>query len=472
LKIVVAAVFFWPGLSALCEKKPNIVYIIVDDMGWADTGCYGSKAVKTPHIDRMAARGMRFTNAYSGCTVCAPARSTLMTGQHMGHTSVRGNTGGIPLLDSDVTVAEVLKRAGYATGGFGKWGLGDINTEGAAEKQGFDTFFGYYHQVHAHNFYPAYLIKDGKHFPLPGNADLKDKKPKGPAVPVADPVTGAKRQFSAHLIFDEMKKFIRANRDNSFFCYAPWTPPHAAYHLPADEPAWALYRDKPWGNNAKVHAAFITMADRHVGETLALLKELGIENRTVVFFCSDNGASSRFEGTLNSSGPLTGFKRSMHEGGIRVPFIAYWPGAIKAGVVCDLPTYFPDFLPTAAAVAGAERYLPKTRDGLSILPTLRGRPEEQKRHEYLYWEWPKYNWRKNVYTGNMQAVRHGKWKLLRNNNRQPWQLYDLNVDIAEKNNLAARYPEIVKKLETWVTATRTDPRPQKEPQKARGKRYR
>jgi len=394
-----------------------------------------------------------------------------MTGRHMGHTSVRGNTGGIPLRDSDITVAEILKKAGYATGGFGKWGIGDIDTEGAAERQGFDTFFGYYHQIHAHNYYPAYLIEDGKHYPLLGNADLNDRHPKGPTVPKIDPKTGAKRQFSAEIIFERMQKFIRDNEDRPFFCYAPWTIPHATYHLPQDDPSWQLYKDKPWPNKAKVHAAFISMADRHLGQTIALLEELNIGRETIIFFCSDNGASDRFEGTLNSSGPLTGFKRSMHEGGIRVPFIVRWPGCIEPAV-SDLPIYFPDFLPTVAELAGANKYVPKDIDGLSILPTLLENSEDQEHHDCLYWEWPKFNWSTGKYTGMMQAVRQGKWKMLRHDNKKPWQLYDLNDDLAEKSNLASEHPEIVKKLNAWIAANRSDPRPQIEPDMPQGKKFR
>lgn len=479
LKLAGMSAGFAPGLSGCNPFKsratniqPNIVFIIVDDMGWADAGCYGSTAVETPHLDRMAAQGMRFTNAYSGCTVCAPARSTLMTGQHMGHTSVRGNTGGIPLEDKDFTVAELLRRAGYATGGFGKWGIGDIETAGAAEEQGFDTFFGYYHQVHAHNYYPTFLIEDGRHYPLPGNADLNDRHPKGPTVPRVDPQTGAERQFSAYLIFERMQRFIRANRDRPFFCYAPWTIPHASYHLPEDDPAWQLYKDKPWPNKAKVHAAFVSMADRFVGQTLTLLEELAIDRETIVFFCSDNGASNRFEGTLDSSGPLTGFKRSMHDGGIRVPFIVRWPGRIKRGCVSDTPVYFPDFLPTAAELAGVPAEIPKDVDGISLVPALLGKGDREIQTRHLYWEWPKFNWSTGKYTGLMQAVRFGKWKMLRHDHTKPWQLYNLEEDLAERNNLADQHPEIVERLDSWVKANRTEPRLQKEPSKPRGRRWR
>ncbi|MCP4640030.1 MAG: arylsulfatase, partial [bacterium] len=345
--------------------------------GYADLGCYGSKALETPRIDRMAAEGMRFTDAYSGCTVCAPARSTLMTGKHMGHAVLRGNTGGISMPASETTVAEVLKTQGYATGGFGKWGLGDINTEGVPEKNGFDLFYGYYHQIHAHYYYPGYLIRNGRKETLPGNAN------------------GKRKDYSHYLIFEEAKRFIRENRDTPFFCYCPWTPPHGRYEIPEDEPAWLKYKDKKgWGKNAKVAAAMDEMLDRHVGEVLDLLKELDIDDNTIVFFCSDNGASERFEGELDSCGPLRGRKRAMSEGGIRVPMIARWPGRVQAGSVSDLPWYFPDVMPTFAELAGADT--PDEIDGVSVAPTLLGQGDQQK-HECLYWEWPSYNWRKKEY---------------------------------------------------------------------------
>ena len=223
------------------RRQPNIIFIIVDDMGYYDLGCYGSKTIKTPSIDRMAAESIRFTDAYSGATVCAPARSCLMTGYHMGHTSVRGNSGGIALLDDDVTVAEVLKKEGYVTGGFGKWGLGEVGTTGVPEKQGFDVFFGYYHQVHAHYYYTPYLWRNSKRVALPGNEGNKNA------------------QYTHNEIFRETIQFIRENKDQPFFCYAPWTPPHGRYEFPDNDPAWEMYRNKPWPNDAKVVAAMDTM---------------------------------------------------------------------------------------------------------------------------------------------------------------------------------------------------------------------
>jgi len=241
--------------------------------------------------------------------------------------------------------------------------------------------------------------------------------------------------------------------------------------MPESDPAWQVVKGKPWPTKAKGHAAFNLMIDRNIGEMFSLLRELGIDEKTIVFFCSDNGASGRFEGTLDSCGPLTGFKRSMYEGGIRSPLIVRWAGKIKPAQVSDLRTYFPDVMPTLAELAAATKFVPKDIDGLSIVPTLMG-TGKQKKHKYLYWEWPAYNWGKSKYTGKMmQAARLGKWKMLRHDNARPWELYNISRDIAEKHNVAERHPELIKKLDAWAAANRTDPLGQKEPTKPKGKRY-
>ena len=427
--------------GAVKSDLPNIVFIIVDDMGYQDLGCYGGTTIKTPNIDRMAVEGMRFTDAYSGATVCAPARSTLMTGYHLGHTSVRGNSGGIPLLDRDITVAEILRKRGYATGGFGKWGLGDVGTAGVAEKQGFDVFFGYYHQVHAHSYYTPYLWRNSKRVPLPGNEGNK------------------RQQYTHNEIARETLNFIRENKDRPFFCYAPWTPPHGKYEFPKDDPAWKMYADKPWPNDAKVVAAMDTMIDRHVGEILNLLTELKIDDKTIVFFCSDNGAAKRFDGTHNSSGPLKGFKRSLYEGGIRVPLIARWPDKIKPDTTSDLPCYFPDVMPTLAELTDATDLVPSDIDGISIMATLLG-AGRQKKHKYLYWEF-----------GASRAVRMGNFKAYRRNDKANVELYDLTKDIGEKNDIASRHPDIAAKMGRIMKEAHVDPRPQIEPKKPKGKRF-
>lgn len=412
-------------------RKPNIIFIMVDDMGYHDLGCYGSKTILTPHIDKMRDEGIKFTDCYSGDTVCAPARSTLMTGYHKGHTPVRGNSGGVPLFPEDVTVAEVLKKAGYLTGGFGKWGLGNQGKDGAAERQGFDTFFGYYNQWHAHTYY-THLFRNSEKVELNG-------------------------RYTHHAIYDETIKFIKksAASGRPFFCYCPWTPPHAAYQIPEDEPAWALYKDKAkWDHSAKCAAAMDSMMDRQVGEIIDLLKKLKIDGNTIVFFTSDNGAAKRFGGIHNSCGEMTGHKRSMHEGGIRVPMVVRWPGRIEPGATSDLPWYFPDVMPTLADLAGIPGEVPKDIDGISIVPTLLGIGEQEK-HEYLFWQ------------AGARAVRMGKWKAIGQKDRVA--LYDLDKDIGEKHNIAEQHPEIARKMQRFMTEAWVDPRSQKDDGKYTGR---
>ncbi|TWT84277.1 Arylsulfatase precursor [Planctomycetes bacterium CA13] len=408
------------NIGAAESSTPNIIFIMVDDMGYHDLGCYGSKTIQTPNIDRLAAEGMRFTDCYSGDTVCAPARSTLMTGTHKGHTPVRSNGGGTPLFPDDITVAEVLKKAGYTTGGFGKWGLGNQGKDGAAERQGFDHFFGYYNQWHAHTYY-THLFRNSEKVELHG-------------------------RYTHHAIFDETMQFIRDHHHKPFFLYCPWTPPHAAYEIPEDEPAWAMYKDKPWDHNAKVVAAMDSMMDRQIGEIMVLLKELRIDENTIVFFTSDNGAAKRFDGVHNSCGEMKGQKRSLHEGGIRVPMIVRWPEHVAAGAVSDLPWYFPDVMPTLSELAGVSDEVPDDIDGISVVPTLIGR-EQQEQHEYMFWQ-----------AGKEQAVRSRQWKLLAKN--ETLFLYDLHHDIAEQRDLSEKHPEITERLKQIMIEAYDEPRSQ------------
>lgn len=430
------AILFLPMLAAAAEtSKPNIIFIIVDDLGYGSLGCYGSTSIQTPNIDRMREEGIKFNHCYSGDAVCGPARSTLMTGYHIGKTPVRENSGGVPLFPEDVTVADLLKKAGYVTGGFGKWGLGNQGTQGAAEKHGFDTFFGYYNQVHAHDYYTTHLFRNSERVELEGPAH---------AVMLNGEKAERKGKYSHYAIHDEAMKFIKdsAKSGKPFFCYAPWTPPHADMVIPEDDPAWALYKDKPWPGRAKVVAAMDSMVDRHVGDILKLLKELNIDDNTIIFFTSDNGASRGWEGVLDSSGELKGAKRSMNEGGIRVPMIVRWPGKIKAGLESDLPCYFPDVMPTLAELAGVSTEVPKDINGISIVPTLLG-SGEQKQHEYLFWK---------------GAIRMGNWKGLGSPGKL--KLYDLAKDVGEQNDLAAEHPELVNKLSAFMEQAWTEPRSQ------------
>jgi arylsulfatase A len=431
LRTILALLACTSSFSLWAEKPvlPNVIFIMVDDMGYHDLGCYGSKTILTPNIDRMAKEGMRFTDCYSGDTVCASARSTLLTGYHKGHTPVRGNSGGIPLFPEDVTVAEVLKKAGYATGGFGKWGLGNQGKDGAAERQGFDLFYGYYNQWHAHTYY-THLFRNSRKVELNG-------------------------RYTHHAIYDETIQFIKDNKKKTFFLYCPWTPPHSAYQIPEDEPAWQIYKDKPWkSRDAKVAAAMDTMMDRQVGEITALLKKFGIYENTLMFFTSDNGAAKRFDGIHDSCGIMQGQKRSLNEGGIRVPMVVRWPGKIKPDTVSDHPWYFPDVMPTLAEVAGVSNEVPEDTDGISVLPTLLGKGV-QKKHEYMYWQY------------GVRAARSGKWKGIGKGGHM--YLYDLTKDRGEKNDLSAKHPEIAAKFKRYITEAYREPRSQKDDGKYTGK---
>ena len=410
-------------LAVLCaslDARPtNLVFIMIDDAGVGDFGCYGGKHIPTPNVDRMAAEGMRFTNAYSGSAVCAPTRCVLITGKHPGHGVRRANQslkGLLPLPDSEFTVAESLKEAGYATGGFGKWGLGNPGTPGVPEKQGFDLFYGYYDQVHAHDYYPDHLIRNSEKVPLPGN-------------------TGGKQETYTHtLIADETFKFIREHKDEPFFVYACWTPPHGKYVIPDA----SAFDKKPWSQMVKNYAAMVALMDHDTGRLLDLLKELGIEKDTLVIFTSDNGPNQPFVKPLSSAGGLRGVKRDLHEGGIRAPFVAWWPGTVKAGTESDLLCGHLDWFATCAEIAGSKP--PELKDGISLLPVLTGKGEVTGR-DAMYWE---------IYEGPgpfQQAVRMGDWKGYRQGTKDPLTLFDLSKDPAEKNDVASKHPDVVKRIE-------------------------
>jgi len=409
-------------------RKPNIVYIMADELGYYELSCLGHPHLKTPNIDRLAREGVRFTQGLAGSSVCAPTRCCLMTGKHSGHTSVRTNGGGTPLREGEETVASVLKRAGYATGGFGKWGCGGRGSTGVPEKHGFDLFVGYYDQVHAHSYYPPYIVRNSEELPLAGNEGGRSGQ-----------------TYSHYVIMDAAKEFIRANKDRPFFCYLPVTPPHGMFDIPEDDPAWALYKDEPWPTEAKRYAAMVSMLDRNVGEVLALLRELGLDRDTLVFFCGDNGGNDYFRTKGRPRGfhgpnvdpkagvAFRGHKGNLYEGGLRIPMIAYWPGKVNPGRVSEHLWYFPDVMPTLAEVAGAA--CPEDTDGISIAPTLFGETatgRKQQEHEYLYWE-----------LGQQSAVRQGHWKAIQRRKNADWELYDLGKDIEEKHDLAQEHPEVL-----------------------------
>jgi len=414
--------------------RPNIIFILADDLGYGDLGCYGQKTIKTPNIDKLAAEGMRFTQCYAGSTVCAPSRCCLMTGLHTGHARVRGNAR-YPLLPEDVTVAELLKSAGYATGIVGKWGLGEPDTTGVPNRQGFDYWFGYLNQRNAHNYYPPYLWRNEEKYELAGNQD------------------GKKSEYSHDLFTEEALGYIKRHNDEPFFLYLAYTIPHTNNELgretgngmevPTDEP----YSNENWPQPQKNHAAMITRMDRDIGKLMDLLKESGIDRNTLVFFSSDNGPHREGGGNpefFKSGGPLRGIKRDLYEGGIRVPGIVRWPDRVKPGTVSDQVWAFWDFLPTAAEIAGVGP--PEGIDGISILPALLG--ESPKGREYLYWEFHE--------RGFHQAVRMGDWKGVRDGKDRPVELYDLRVDIGEKNNVAYEHPGVMVKIESLLDSTRTD----------------
>lgn len=431
-------------------RRPNIVLILADDLGYGDLGSYGQQNIRTPVLDRLAAEGMRFTDHYAGSTVCAPSRSALMTGQHTGHTPIRGNKevkpmGQHPLADEVVTVAEVLKSVGYSTGLIGKWGLGGPGSAGEPNRQGFDYFFGYLCQRHAHNYYPEFLFRNRERVPL-GNVVAEPKREDGAGVVVK------KVQYSHDLIAEEALAFVDRNKDRPFFLALTVTIPHAnneAGDKGMEVPDYGIYADRDWSKPQKGHAAMITRLDRDVGRLLARLDQYGIAGDTLVLFTSDNGPHR--EGGNDpefndSNGPLRGIKRDLYEGGIRVPLIARWPDRVPAGSVSDHVCAFWDYLPTFAELAGAQA--PPGLDGISLAPTLVGNPADQRKHEFLYWEFHEGD-------ASKQAVRMGEWKAVRLAPGKPLELYNLVRDIGETENVAGGHPDVVARIEECLNTART-----------------
>ncbi|MFO0942555.1 MAG: arylsulfatase [Pirellulales bacterium] len=428
------------------EKKvqaPNIIFILADDLGYGDLGCYGQKEIMTPRLDQMAAEGMRFTQFYAGCTVCAPSRCVLMTGQHTGRTWVRGNAGGDnsiiqSLRDQDVTVAEVLKGAGYRNALIGKWGLGEVDQPGFPLRQGFDYFYGYLSQVHAHNYYPEFLYRNDQQVKLSNVVE----RPKGQGQAFLGGSATKKVEYSHDLFANEALKFVRDNADGKFFLYLALTTPHANNEATrmtgngAEVPSYGIYANREWSDQDKGQAAMITRMDADIGRLFDLLLELGIDEKTLVMFSSDNGPhneAGHYIKTFKPSGPLTGIKRSLTEGGIRVPMIARWPGKIAAGTTNDFVGGFQDILPTFKELSGSSAAAEST--GLSILPTLLGNSNQAK-HDYLYWEFYE--------QGSRQSVRFENWTAI----REPMitgdiKLYNLADDLSQSKEIAAQHPEIV-----------------------------
>ncbi|MHC4637105.1 MAG: arylsulfatase [Planctomycetota bacterium] len=421
-------------------RKPNIIFIMADDLGYGDLGCYGQKLIKTPSVDRLAVEGTLFTQCYAGATVCAPSRSVLMTGQHTGHTRIRDNSpkvGGtveafgegdrrLSLEAEDVTVAEVLKEAGYVTGITGKWGLGEPGTDGIPNKQGFDEWYGYLNQNHAPYYYTDYLWRNEKKEFIEENKGRKRGK------------------YSHDLLSEFALDFIRRHKDDTFFLYIPYCIPHRKFEVPSKEP----YKNESWPEQAKIYAAMITRMDSDVGRIMDLLKELDIDDETIVFFTSDNGAEGGKKGWLdlfNSCPGMRGYKSSLYEGGIRVPMVVRWPGKVPAGKVSDSVWYFADVLPTFAELAGAKA--PKNIDGISVVPSLLGKKQQNLNGRFLYWEEP---------DAPSQAVRWGKYKAIRRGLDGQMVLYDLDKDLAESNDIASQNPEVVSKIEEYLKTARTE----------------
>jgi arylsulfatase A-like enzyme len=423
-------------------RPPNIVFVLADDLGYGDLGCYGQEKIATPNLDRLAAEGMRFTQCYAGSTVCAPSRCTLMTGLHTGHGRIRGNAQ-VPLRPEDRTVAELLKEKGYATGLVGKWGLGEAGSTGVPNRKGFDYFYGFLNQAHAHNYYPDFLWRNQEKTPLEGNVQSKVHN-----------VAAQRAQYADDLFTKEALQFVEANKAKPFFLYLAYTIPHANNERTKAEgngnevPDLGQYADRPWPAPEKAKAAMISRLDADVGRLLAKLQELGLDNETIVFFTSDNGPHREGGNKpefFHSSGPLRGIKRDLYEGGIREPMIVRWPGHVKAGTTSDVVWAFWDFLPTAVELAGGKP--PAGIDGLSVVPTLLGRGT-QLTHPYLYWEFHE--------GGSKQAVRFGDWKAVRLKPDGPVELYDLKADLGERHDVAGEHRELVGKAEDLFKQARTE----------------
>lgn len=424
------------ALAATPARPPNIIFVLSDDLAQGDLGVYGQKLIQTPRLDRMAREGTRYTQAFCGTSVCAPSRTSLMTGLHSGHSPVRGNwevpvEGQLPLPASTVTVAQILKTAGYATALAGKWGMGMFDTTGSPLKKGFDHQIGYNCQRHAHSYFPTFLYRDGVRFDLPGN----DGEGVGPI-------------FAQNVIQTDVLQWVRAKKDQPFFLFYAITLPHGRHEI--DDVG--LYANQPWTEQQKAYAAQVTRLDRDVGQLLDLLAELKLDDHTLVMVAGDNGSSfapnSSFGKLFDqASNGLRGYKRDLYEGALRQAAISRWPGVVPAGRVTDGPWAFWDFLPTAAELAGAKLPAGYRTDGLSLVSFLRGGPAPTR--DYFYWELHETN-------KPLQAVRFGDWKAVRNGPGLALELYQLSTDLAESKNVAAAHPELVARAESFMKAAHVD----------------
>lgn len=481
--LLLTLIFAIASIHVGAAEKPNIIFILADDLGYRELGCYGQEKIQTPRIDQLAGEGMRFTRAYSGSPVCAPSRCVLMTGMHPGKARVRNNRGGFepegqfPLEASDVTIAELLQGEGYTCGSFGKWGLGNIWSEGNPMKQGFNRFFGYNCQGHAHSYYPESLWSDESKFPLannppvPGHSGLAEGA--DPLDPKSyDPFKGA--DYSSDHINEQALNFIKANKEGPFFLYYPSLIPHVALHVPDED--LKPYTDQKWNDPPftrekagytphftprAAYAAMITKLDTYVGRVLDLVDELGLADNTMVVFTSDNGTTHLGDEVdyefFESVGDLRGLKGDLYEGGIRVPQIVKWPGKVEAGSVTDYVTGFEDWMPTMLDLIGEPEKTPDSVDGISIAKTILG--EGRGEREFLYREFHGYGGQQAVWSGNRwKGIRTGLIPSKRHKKETDpleIELYDLENDPSEKNNVAKVHPAITKGIENLMTSERT-----------------
>ena len=451
--VLVAGWTTWPRPAAQqAAARPNVVYVMADDLGYGDLGSYGQKEIQTPNIDRLAREGMRFTQFYAGSTVCAPSRAVLMTGRHMGHVSVRANAGAERRADQSLrpgerTLAHVFKDAGYATALFGKWGLGEVGMVGHPNRMGFDEFFGFLNQTHAHNYYPSFLIHNSARYPLRNVSEFENPQGGGYAKDKVD--------YAPDVIFDGALAWVKDHQSAPFFLYFSPTLPHANNEAAAargdgqEVPDYGIYKDRPWPHPDKGQAAMITHLDTEVGRLMDALKTAGVDRNTLVIFTSDNGPHQEGKNNpdlFHPGGPLRGMKRALYEGGVRVPFIARWSGQIAAGSTSAHIGYFGDMMATVTDIT--RQALPAGLDSISIVPTLLGR-SGQAEHEFLYFEFYE--------QGGRQSVRFGDWKAIREPLKTgPMQLFDLAHDLGETTNVANSHPDLVARAAAYMDRAHVD----------------
>ena len=465
LKCIFLNIVLALSIACIAQSRPNVIYIYADDMGYGELGSYGQQKIKTPHLDKMAAEGLRFTQHYTGAPVCAPARCILMTGKHSGHSYIRGNYelggfedenegGQMPLPENTFTIAKLMKQAGYVTGAIGKWGLGMNDNSGNPNKQGFDYFYGYLDQKQAHNFYPTHLWENDKWDTLRNKYFMVHRRiPQNAPDSAFDNFKG--KDYSLTKMAEKTLEFIKKNKSKPFFLYLPYTGPHVALQAPDEavgeyignfdeQPYYGERGYAPSKYPLSTYAAMITYMDKQVGRIMALLKELGIDKNTLVMFSSDNGSTFDVGGVnaeyFDLTGGLRGRKQDLYEGGIRVPFIARWPGKIAPGKTTSLVSAQYDLMATLGELTKIKI---SNTDGISFLPTLLGQPQKQTPHQYLYFEFPE--------KSGQVAIRMGRWKGVKSgmkkNLNAPWEIFDLKNDEKERNNIASQHHDLVDKFE-------------------------